>query len=168
MKAVVIEQKNKIVIKDIPIPEIQPGTALIKVSYCGLCGPTDECIIKGIHPRATFPLVVGHEFAGVIEKIDSDCEGFEIGQPVAVNPIMYCGHCQICKEGNYYICEDLQLVGIDRNGGFEEYCVVPVSNLKHIPDNLPLNIAAFAEPMAVGVHSVRGLGFQVGQTALVF
>ena len=168
MKAAVVESENTITVKDIPVPSLIPGHAIVKVAYSGLCGPTDEVIINGTHPRKKYPLVVGHEFSGVIEQIDSESTGFKAGDPVVINPLLYCGVCPTCRQGDYHVCRELNLIGIDRNGGYEEYCLVPVGNLRHIPAGLPLNVAALAEPMAVAVHAVRGLGMQVGRTALVF
>ena len=168
MKAAVIERVNNVVVKDIPIPKIDNETALIKIAYSGFCGPTELCIIEGMHPRAKFPLVLGHEFAGTIEQLNSATNTFKKRDKVTVNPLIFCSECEACRNGNQHICENLMLIGIDCYGGFEEYCLVPIKNLLKLPDSMPLDVAALTEPMAVGVHAVKESGFQIGDNALVF
>lgn len=168
MKAGVIKGINKLAVEEYPIPEIKPGTALVKVHFAALCGPTDDAILKGLHPRARFPLIACHEFSGEISAIDSEASYFKPGDHVVINPLVSCSKCGVCREGNQYICENLQLIGIDCNGGFAEYCAVPVENLVKLPDTLELNVAALAEPMAVGVHAVVESGLHLGNTALIY
>ena len=168
MKSGVITGTNEITVKEIPVPEVLTDTALVKVSYGGLCGPTDQAIVKGMHPRAKFPLIPCHEFSGEIVEIKSTNENFKPKDRVVINPLIFCNRCEVCKEGNQYICENLKLIGIDCDGGFAEYCIVPVENLVKRPDELPLNIAALAEPMAVGVHAVKEAALQLGDTALIY
>lgn len=169
MKAAVIEGINKVTVKDIPAPQVRPGYAVIKVAYGGFCGPTEMTIIKGLHTRAKFPLVFCHEFSGTVQEVETNknCT-IKIGDKVVVNPLLYCNECYMCRSGNQHICKNLRLIGIDYNGGFEEYCLVPINNLIKLPDDMQMDVAALSEPMAVGVHAVRESGFQMGNTALVF
>lgn len=167
MKAAVIEAVNQVRVKDVPKPECGPGQVLIKIAYGGFCGPTEMCIIEGLHPRAKFPLVFCHEFAGTVEEA-APGSAFQPGDRVVVNPLRFCGKCETCRAGYSYVCGDLKLIGIDCDGGFAEYCAVPEENVLHIPDSLPFKMAAIVEPVAVGVHAVRGAGVGVGDSALVF
>lgn len=159
---------NKLSVKEVPIPAVPRGKALVRVAYAGLCGPTDDAILRGLHPRAVFPLVLGHEFSGELAEVPPDATAFKKYDRVAVNPLIFCNDCEICREGNQYICKNLKLIGIDFDGGFQEYCLVPVENLVRIPDSLPLNIAALAEPMAVGVHAAVEAGVGLGDSILIY
>lgn len=167
MKAAVIEAVNQVRVKEVPKPECGPGQVLIKIAYGGFCGPTEMCIIEGLHPRATFPLIFCHEFAGTVETA-APGSAFTPGNRVVVNPLRYCGKCETCRAGFSYVCGSLNLIGIDCDGGFAEYCAVPEENVLRIPDTLPFKMAAIVEPVAVGVHAVRGLGVSVGDSVLVF
>lgn len=167
MKAAVIEAVNQVCVKEIPKPKCGQGKVLIKIAYGGFCGPTEMCIIEGLHPRAKFPLVFCHEFAGTVEAAAST-SAFKPGDRVVVNPLRFCGKCETCRSGYSYVCGSLNLIGIDCDGGFAEYCSVPEENVLRIPDSLPFKIAAIVEPVAVGVHAVRGIGAGVGDSVLVF
>lgn len=168
MKAAVIEDVNSIIPKDVSIPDSMPGKAIIKVLYAGLCGSTDDAILKGLHPRAKFPLILSHEFSGEIAFVEDNVDGFNIGDKVVINPLLSCNNCATCRNGDQYICENLNLIGIDTDGGFAEYCSVPLNNIVVLPENMPLNIAALSEPMAVGIHAVRESGLGMGESAIVF
>ena len=106
---------------EISFNEIKDGEALVEVKYCGVCG-TDIAIYKGIHPRAKYPLIMGHEFSGIIREVKS--EFFKIGDKVVINPLISCHKCRPCMEHNEHICQNLRLLGIDKNGGFAKYVVV--------------------------------------------
>jgi 2-desacetyl-2-hydroxyethyl bacteriochlorophyllide A dehydrogenase len=168
MHAAIIEAVNQVAVREIPVPELLPDTALVRVAYAGLCGATDACIIEGLHPRATFPVVLGHEFAGHIAQLPAGYDGsLHPEQPVAIFPLRSCGTCATCRRGDSYICEHLRLIGIDCNGGFAEYCRVPLENLCPLPAELPLHVAALTEPFAVAIHAIREAGLRAGDAALI-
>jgi 2-desacetyl-2-hydroxyethyl bacteriochlorophyllide A dehydrogenase len=148
--AVYWQGKNELKKGEIKIENIKDGEALIEVKYCGICG-TDIAIYNGIHPRAKYPLIMGHEFSGVVREIRSDL--FKSGDHVVVNPLIACEQCVPCKENNEYVCQNLKLLGIDANGGFAKYAVVDAKRLLKIPDDLDLLTAALVEPFATGVHA---------------
>jgi (R,R)-butanediol dehydrogenase / meso-butanediol dehydrogenase / diacetyl reductase len=168
MKAAVVEEVNRIVVKEVSIPEVVSGKAIVRVAYAGLCGPTDEAILKGLHPRAKFPLILSHEFSGEIAFIEDGADGLKKSDKVVINPLLSCNNCSTCRNGNQYICENLNLIGIDTDGGFAEYCSVPLNNIVLLPGNIPLDVAALSEPMAVGIHAVREAGLSLGESAIVF
>ena len=167
MKAAVIKSANTVGVFDLERPKIKKGHVLLKIAYSGFCGPTDMGIIEGLHPRAKFPLVFCHEFSGVIEETGEGVS-FKKGEEVTVNPLITCNECHTCRQGNSYVCESLKLIGIDCNGGFAEYCLVPQENLVRLPSGMPLKLAALAEPVAVGIHAVRGSVFKTGDAVMVF
>lgn len=146
-------------------PGIKDNEALIKVSYAGICG-TDMMIYSGKHPRAKAPLAMGHEFSGVIEDIKGE-SSFKVGDRIVVEPTISCGHCVACKSGNSHVCDTLGLIGIDWHGGFAEYVTVPLHRLHKVPDTLSDAHAALAEPVAVGIHTIRRSNVKVGDTVAI-
>jgi 2-desacetyl-2-hydroxyethyl bacteriochlorophyllide A dehydrogenase len=164
MRALFYLGKNNCAVQDAPMPQPGPGQVQIQVQYGGICG-TDLSIMAGKHPRAKAPLIMGHEFAGVVSR--SHSPGLEPGDPVVVEPLISCGHCYACRAGYAYVCQRLGLYGIDAPGGFAEYVTVAADKVFKVPPSLPLNVAALVEPVAVAVHAVRLSGLKYGDTVCV-
>jgi threonine dehydrogenase-like Zn-dependent dehydrogenase len=110
---------------------------------------------------------MGHEISGIIEELNTARKDIKIGDRVVINPLISCGYCLPCREGNPHLCPNLKLVGIDQNGGFEEYVEVKDDKLYRIPNYLPLDLAALVEPVAVAVHAVRKSKLLVGDKVVV-
>lgn len=164
MKAIVYEGAKKLAVRDVPKPELREGWALVKVSHAGICG-TDNNIYFGLHPRAQAPLIMGHEFSGVLES--DDVPGIARGSRVTVYPLLSCGECEPCRTGNGHVCNTLKLLGIDCDGGFGEYVAVPKESIIPLADNVSDKMGALVEPVAVCVHALRERGFTPGDNALV-
>lgn len=164
MRAAVWLGPEEVAVQEMPKPIAGPGQALIKVAYGGICG-TDLMIYLGKHPRAKAPLVMCHEFSGLIAEADQNA--FAPGTPVVVNPLLPCGTCSACRRGLRHVCQNLGLVGIDADGGFAEYALVPLHTVRPLPRTLPLGEAALIEPLAVGVHAVRVSELRPGDMAAV-
>lgn len=166
MHAAIYEAPRTLVFKEWEKPCPKSGEALIKVSYAGICG-SDMLIYNGNHPRAEAPLVLGHEFSGVIEEINGHAENLKPGDRVVVDPLLSCGRCEACRSGNYHVCQTLGLLGIDQDGGFAEYATASIDKIYKIPAELELDVAALVEPVAVAVHAVRRSSVQVGDRVAV-
>lgn len=167
MKAAVIEEKNSIHLREVEMPVLNDGEALIKVKYCGICG-SDIHVLKGEHPTAKFPVIPGHEFVGELVDIKgSGSERYNIGDYVVAQPFFSCGNCEPCAKGEDNVCSDLRFMGAHTNGGFAQYVKVLTRKMYKIPKDMDLKLAALTEPIAVAVHDVRRSGLQVGETALV-
>jgi len=164
MKASLWMGPEKVEFAEIERPEPGPGEALVKVAYGGICG-TDIMIYLGKHPRAKAPLAACHEFSGTV--VQADGEAVTPGTRVTINPLLSCGACYACRSGMPHVCATLKLVGIDCNGGFAEYAVVPLEALFPIPDSVSLKQAALIEPLAVAVHAVRISDLKVGDVTAV-
>ncbi|WP_456276611.1 zinc-dependent alcohol dehydrogenase [Bacillus sp. AK128] len=164
MKSIVYEGPEKITYKETDVPKTTEGWVLIKTSYVGICG-TDLNIYAGAHPRATEPLVMGHEFSGTIA---SHHPTLKIGAPVTVNPLLTCGTCIPCKTGQTHVCENLQLIGIDCDGGMAEFVKVPEKCIIPLPEGISLELGALTEPVAVAVHAARQGGYLPGDNVVVF
>lgn len=165
MKALVYHGPGDVRTIDVPVPELQPGEVLIKVAYSGICG-TDLTIAAGKHPRAQAPLILGHEFCGEVVAVYNEADHSWVGKRVVVEPLLSCGQCRPCMEGNYHVCETLGFLGIDIPGSMAEYVAAPVHRLYNVGD-LAYEKAALVEPLAVAVHDVRRSGIKVGETAVV-
>ncbi|WP_426300130.1 zinc-dependent alcohol dehydrogenase [Arthrobacter sp. R-11] len=146
-------------------PEPAATDVLIRVSYTGICG-SDFPIVKGLHPRASLPLVLGHEITGIVEH--SGDGGPPAGTTVAVNPLLPCGDCGACRRGLRHVCRKLRLLGIDAPGSMTELMAVPAGNVIPFSGDVPAKEAALAEPLAVAVHAVRRARLLPGERALVF
>lgn len=118
--------KNDIRVQEVPTPTPGRGEILIKVRSAAVCGTDIRMITNGVagideeHPR-----ILGHEIAGVIEALGENVSGYSVGQRVAIAPNMGCGICEPCIRGNGHLCPDYKALGINLDGGFAEYCVVP-------------------------------------------
>lgn len=164
MKSIVYQKENQIALVNIPVPEVEEGKVLIRISHSGICG-SDMTIFAGKHPRAKAPLVLGHEFSGYIA---SESEKFSEGDLVTVNPLLPCGVCAPCESGNAHVCNNLKLLGIDLDGGMAEYVLVPEKNVHLVPEGVSAKMAAFIEPVAVALHAVRLSDYKLGDKVVVF
>jgi 2-desacetyl-2-hydroxyethyl bacteriochlorophyllide A dehydrogenase len=167
MKAMVLTDWEKLEVQDVPVPELHEDEALIKVRYAGICG-SDLHIYTGHHPTAKTPVIMGHEFIGTVEKINSQKSlQFNVGDRVVVEPLISCGYCEACNTGNWHVCKNLKLLGIHTNGAFAEYVKVAVDKIIPVADHLSDKIAALTEPFAVGFHVNQRAELKNGDTALV-
>lgn len=152
------------------IPEREPseGEVLIKVAACGVCG-TDIHIYHGGKASAEVktPVILGHEFAGVIVKVGAKVEGLLVGDHVTIDPNIYCAKCHFCQIGKKQLCKSLQAIGITLNGGFAEYCYVPQSQCFKLKPQIPLRYGAMAEPLACCLHGIDRAGIRSGDTVCV-
>ena len=164
MKAIVYEGPQVVACREVEHPAVPNGHVLLKNAYVGICG-TDLNIFAGTHPRATAPLVLGHEFSAVVASAHPK---YPIGTNVTVNPLLSCGKCTPCLNGQQHVCNDLKLIGIDIDGGMAEYVAVANDKIIPLPDVLSLKIGALAEPVAVAVHAIRKSKFLPGDNAVVY
>lgn len=168
MKSAVFYEKNKLVIEELPMPEVGADDVLIRVKACGICG-TDVHIFNGDEGAAATPAgtVLGHEFAGVVEKIGDNVKGIKVGDRVCVDPNKLCNECYYCKSGIGHFCEDMIGIGTTVNGGFSEYCAVPQSQVYKIADTTTYEMAAMTEPVACCVHGIDMCNISCGDTVAV-
>lgn len=169
MKAVVWKSTDRIIVEDIPEPAKISSETLVRVRYAGICG-SDLTIVSGKHPRAKAPLVLGHEFVGIVESLPDGYEGpIAEGDRVAVNPLISCKRCPQCLKGKEHICENLQLLGIEHGpGAFTSIVSVPqVERLFPVPPEVTDREAALTEPLAVAVHAVECAGIKPYETAVI-
>ncbi|MCW5654569.1 alcohol dehydrogenase catalytic domain-containing protein [Hydrogenophaga sp.] len=141
---------------DLPEPVRKPGEVLIRIAAGGICG-TDVAIWKWHEAvvgqyAPSFPLIVGHEFAGTV--VETDSARAPLGAVVAVNPQIACGHCRYCGLGRPTLCDDRRLMGGRINGGWTEYVSVPAWNVFALPTDMDPAVAPLLEPLSVATHAV--------------
>jgi len=170
MKALlkVARGEGNVLLKDVPEPVPGEGEALIRVQVAGVCG-TDVHIYHDRFLNSP-PVILGHEFSGVVERVGPGVKAFRPGdRVVSENNPFACGVCRICSLGYPNLCPRKRAMGILSDGCFAEYLKLPVGLLHRIPDNLSFEEAALTEPLAVSVHSVCGrCGIEKGDTVVVF
>ncbi len=171
MKAMVLnkitdmrENKTPLELINLPTPELQDKEILIKVTTCGVCH-TELDEIEGRTPPSKFPVVLGHQVVGRVEKVDAAVNNLKIGDRVGVAWIFSaCGECQYCRAGNENLCQNFKATGRDANGGYAEYMSVLVDFAYKIPDVFS---DAEAAPLlcagAVGYRSLKLTGLKDGQ-----
>ena len=133
-------------------PSILPEQVLIEVAACGICG-TDLHVYQGMPAAWPVPGIRGHEFAGTVIAWADDVGGFQVGDRVVVQPLVYCGRCRFCRSGQTNLCANLYLIGGERPGGFAEQVAVPARSLFSVPENLSLKQATLIETLATTVHA---------------
>ncbi|MCG8604802.1 alcohol dehydrogenase catalytic domain-containing protein [bacterium] len=148
-------------------PKPAPNEVVLKVAACGICGSELETF-KNRSERRTPPLVMGHEFSGVISAIGSNVHGYEIGDSVVSNSVVPCGRCRCCARGDTHLCTDRQIFGMHRPGAFAEYISVPEQCLIDWPEGLPAESACLAEPLANGIHVANMVSHTEPKTTLIF
>jgi len=155
MKALVKREPTKgIWMQQVPRPAPGANEVLVKLHMTAICGTDlhiykwDEWSQRTIKPG----LVIGHEFVGTIAEIGPGVTGYTLGQRVSAEGHVVCGHCRNCRAGRPHLCPNTVGIGVNRNGAFAEYVVVPSSNLWPIPDEIPSELAAFFDPFGNAAH----------------
>lgn len=167
MKAAIYTGPKQLEIQDIAIPEIGPRDVLIKVAYCGICG-TDVHIFSGDGGAADVspPLVIGHEFSGVVEAVGEKVTRVKVGDEVSVNPNDMCGACYFCQNGQEHFCTNFTGIGTTVNGGFAQYCVANEKQA-YKTDGIDLLSAAMVEPLSCCLHGIDLCNIRPGSEVLV-
>lgn len=139
---------------------------MVKVRAAGICG-SELHAFTGASERRTPPLLMGHEFSGEAAKVGDDVMGIEVGDRVAIEPIITCGVCKQCRSSRANVCANRKLIGLHTPGAFAEYVAVPATNCHKIPDDLSFNDATFGEPLANAVRAVNQAHLRVGDHLLI-
>lgn len=168
MKALVLEAPGKLSIQELPIQDPCSDEILIRVHACGICG-TDLHMFRGDKGafENSFPLIMGHEFAGEVVRIGSSVSKFQPGDHVAVDPNLYCGKCPACLRGDVHFCENMNGIGTTQNGGFAEFCTVSERAAYLVPASLPYEYAAMMEPISCCLHGIDRSNIHPGDTVAI-
>ena len=154
--------------EETPRPAVGPNDVLIKVKKAAICG-TDLHIYnwdKWAARTIPVPMVVGHEYLGVIEEIGRDVTALKVGQRVSGEGHIVCGFCRNCRAGRAHLCRNTKGVGVNRPGAFADYVAIPASNAYLIPDSVSDEIAAILDPLGNAVHTALSFDL-VGEDVLI-
>ncbi len=165
MKVAQFEKPNVLRVITKPLRSLHDGEVLIQVQACGVCG-TDVHIVDGTS-RSTPPVVLGHEYAGVVVEVGKGTNNVEIGQHVAVDPNISCGRCFYCRRGLVHLCENLLALGVDIDGGMSEYCIVPFSQIYKLPQDMAPEMSVFIEPVSCAIHGIDLARIKTGDTVVI-
>lgn len=165
MLAVFSGGKEKIEVREVPVPSPGPGEALLRVRACGICG-SDLHFYRGELP-ALPTISPGHEFVGDLVEVGEGVQGFAVGQPLVVEPLCTCRQCAYCRTGSYQLCPKRVLLGTFASGGLAEYVTVPAYTLYPLPEGMDYELAALVEPLAVAVHGLHLVGLSFGERVVV-
>ena len=170
MNAMVLKEFNTaLVIDTAEIPEIGPDEVLIKVKACGICR-TDLKIQKGLFDRRIIqlPHIMGHEFAGIVERAGSRVRGTAVGQRVVAHFYIACGKCRFCKDGRENLCSHITRPGFELAGAYAEYVRVPAANVVPFGDRISFEEAAvLPDAVATPYHALRLGELKPGESVLV-
>lgn len=177
MLSAVLEKPERLVVEEREIPRIGEGDILIKVAACAICGTDVKKYFRGHRLIKSYPIVPGHELSGEIVAVGRKARKFEVktergveirrfneGEKVVIAPVIACERCRNCLEGRPESCLFREDFGFSYDGGFEEYTVIPEKLLRkkinpviHVPENVPLYMAAISEPFACALHAHKKL-----------
>ncbi len=171
MKALVLEEYNRLVYKDMPVPGIGDRDVLIEVKACGICG-SDVHGMDGSSGRRHTPLIMGHEASGVIVETGSRVKAFSTGDRVTFDSTIYCGECFFCRKGLINLCDNRRVLGVSpkeyrQHGAFAQYVAVPEHILYRLPDTLSFEQAAMVEPVSIAFHAINLTPISLNDSAVV-
>jgi L-iditol 2-dehydrogenase len=148
-----------------------PGEVQVRVQAVGVCGSDMHSYAEGGigYTRCVYPMVLGHEPAGVIARMGASVSGWRPGDAVACEPAIYCYHCEFCMAGRHNVCTRLRFLSTPEEPGFfREYVNLPARNVLALPSNLGPNEGSLIEPLSVALHSMKFGQPKPGETAAVF
>jgi threonine 3-dehydrogenase len=155
-------------VEDAPEPEVGVHDVMIRIRKSAICGTDVHIYNWDEWSRKTIPvpMVVGHEYVGVVERVGSEVEAFRPGDRVSGEGHITCGFCRNCRAGRRHLCRHTVGVGVNRSGSFAERLVIPADNVYRIPDDIPDELAAIFDPYGNAAHTALSFDL-VGEDVLV-
>jgi threonine 3-dehydrogenase len=157
MQAIVKSHRGPgVEVKDVPIPQFGPTDVLVRVEAASVCG-TDLHIYEWdnwAQGRVRTPLIPGHEFCGVVAETGREVTAVKPGDFVSAEMHVACGKCLQCRTGQAHICQNVKIIGVDADGAFAEYVVIPESNIWDLDPSIPREYASILDPLGNAVHTV--------------
>ncbi|MDR0998411.1 MAG: alcohol dehydrogenase catalytic domain-containing protein [Treponema sp.] len=166
MKAAFLHEPRRIAVEEVPRPSAGPGDILVRVTHCGIC-TLEQRLYTGDR-KLYYPIIPGHEAAGVIEEIGAEVKTHhQVGDHAALDLVNRCHICPACLSGNSNMCENRFKKGQRVLGGFAEYILVRPDQVYVVPPELPLERAAFSEPLACCIRSLKKVSLKLGDNLLI-
>jgi threonine 3-dehydrogenase len=170
MKALLKAERTEgiTLVRDAPVPEVGVHDVRIRIRKSAICG-TDVHIYnwdEWSRKTVPVPMIVGHEYFGVVDAVGAEVEAFKPGDRVSGEGHITCGFCRNCRAGRRHLCRHTVGVGVNRPGSFAEYLVIPATNVYRIPDDIPDEVASIFDPYGNAVHTTLSFDL-VGEDVLV-
>jgi 2-desacetyl-2-hydroxyethyl bacteriochlorophyllide A dehydrogenase len=166
MQTIILEEPGRLHLTATAAPaEPGPGEALLRIRRVGICG-TDIHAFHGRQPFFSYPRILGHELGAEIAALGPDVTGVAVGDRVAVEPYLNCGHCVACRRGRTNCCTSLRVIGVHSDGGMRELITMPADKL-HPSATLTLDQLALVETLGIGAHAVQRAAPEPGEQVLV-
>src|SRR5512140_2457338 len=170
MRALVKAQRSEGIwmVDDAPGPEVGVHDVLVRISRTAICGTDVHIYNWDAWSQRTIPvpMVVGHEYVGVVERVGAEVEAFKPGERVSGEGHITCGFCRNCRAGRRHLCRHTIGVGVNRAGAFADFLVIPAVNVYRIPDDIPDEIASIFDPFGNATHTALSFDL-VGEDVLV-
>jgi L-iditol 2-dehydrogenase len=171
MKAGVLDRIEHLAVKEMPDPQLEEGSVIVKVRVCSICG-TDLRIYRHGDIRVQVPQILGHEISGEVADVDSAVIDTRVGDRVAITPRIACGQCFYCRKGQHIYCQNRCTFGYQLPGGYAEYLLVPSRGVQYgvlnrVPNTLSFEEASLTEPLSCCLRAQKSLGVSSGDTVVV-
>ena len=171
MKAAVLKDVQRFEVEDVPIPELEDGSVIVKVKICAICGTDLRTYRKG-HLRIQLPHILGHEITGEISAVSQSVDGYHIGERVAITPRVSCGQCGYCLKGKSIYCTNRKSFGFQLPGGYAEYVIIPkravdIGVVQRIEDGITFEEASLSEPLSCCLRAQNESQVGFGTTVVV-
>lgn len=166
MKALVYEGAYQMPLREVPVPVPAENDVLVRVRSVGICG-SDVHGFRGTTGRRKPPIIMGHEFSGVVEAAGSSVKDWKPGDRVVCNPLLTCGVCDGCASGFPNICQDRHCLGVDLNGAYAEFVNVHERMVYRLPEEMTFDQGAMVEPLAVAMRAANQTDFQLSDTVAI-
>ena len=161
-----LEAPRRFEIVSRPMPVAASGEVVVRIAATAVCH-TDLAIYTGEHPGVHYPVVMGHESTGTVEAVGAGVTGLKPGQPVLINPIISCGHCDSCVRGAENLCRNAGLFGREVEGSLSQYVKLAARYVYALPPHLPLADATLIETLATVRHAQERIGLKAGESVVV-
>ncbi len=168
MKAAVFYEKGVIRVEEAPVQEPKEDEVMLRVKAAGVCG-TDMHIYQGAQgaTECNPPVILGHEFSGIVEKVGAKVTRVKPGDHVTVDPNISCGSCYHCRVGKPHFCDRMVATGVNFNGGFAEYCTVLEKQVFVLPEEMPFAVGAMCEPLSCCLHGMDLAEVKTGDAVVI-
>lgn len=165
-RTALLEAPRRFALRERPVPDPDASEVVVRIAATAVCH-TDLGIYTGDHPGVRYPVVMGHEATGRIESVGAEVGRFETGEPVIINPIISCGHCDSCRRGAENLCRNAGLFGREVDGSMSELVKLDSRYVHALPANLPLAYATLIETLATVRHAQERLALSKGESVVV-
>ncbi len=169
MRAIQIKKIRDIGVVDVPEPILEDNYAEIDVKAMGICG-SDVHAYAGKSPNVTYPVIIGHEIAGVVTRIAENSDNInhiKVGDRVVLNPYLYCGKCYPCSKGRTNCCESLKCLGCQTDGAMRDRFTHPTNLMIKVPESLDWETSAVIEPAVIALHAIHTVDLKRGEHIVI-